>query len=190
MSAEEAADPRRAEAGGDFADLTITGIFETAAAADQAASNLIAAGIPPDEISLAMKHPDGEWAELPPQIGAEGSPEDRGAMTGISVGAVAGGLAGLLALAVPGIGPLIAAGPLAMVLGGATAGGIAGGLIGSLTGLGVTEEHARHYESDVQAGNVLLAVRAPAGSAAGLRQILTDSGAHRVDQYPAPARPV
>ena len=92
------------------------------------------------------------------------TPEATGAGTGASIGTIIGGGAGLLAgigaLAIPGVGPVIAAGWLVATLTGAGAGAAAGGLLGSLTGAGVSEEHAHVYAEGVRRGSTLVTVRA------------------------------
>ncbi len=86
----------------------------------------------------------------------------EGAATGAGTGALLGGalgwLTGIGALAIPGVGPLIAAGPIMAALGGAAVGGAVGGLTGGLIGLGIPEFEARRYESRVKGGHVLIAV--------------------------------
>src|SRR4030095_14402259 len=86
----------------------------------------------------------------------------EGAATGAGTGAVLGGTLGLLAgigaLAIPGVGPLSAAGPIRATLAGAGAGGAAGGMIGALIGMGIPEYEAKRYEGRVKSGQILLSV--------------------------------
>src|SRR5882757_9258698 len=86
----------------------------------------------------------------------------EGAATGAGTGAVLGGglgwLAGIGALAIPGLGPLIAAGPIMAALGGAGVGGAVGGIVGALVGMGIPEYEAKRYEGMIQKGSVLLSV--------------------------------
>lgn len=86
----------------------------------------------------------------------------EGASTGAGVGGLLGGglgwLMGIGALAIPGLGPFIAAGPIMALLGGAAAGAALGGLSGALIGLGVPEYEAKRYEGQVKAGNILISV--------------------------------
>jgi hypothetical protein len=88
----------------------------------------------------------------------------EGAATGAAAGGAVGGTLGLLAgigaLAIPGLGPFIAAGPIMAALSGAAAGAAAGGLTGALVGLGVPEYEAKQYESKVKGGNILISVHA------------------------------
>ncbi len=81
-----------------------------------------------------------------------------GGGTGVVVGSVLGWLAGIGTLAIPGIGPFIAAGPIMAALSGGTVGATVGGLIGSLIGLGIPEVEAKHYESRLKAGHSLISV--------------------------------
>jgi hypothetical protein len=86
----------------------------------------------------------------------------EGTATGATSGAVIGGglgwLAGIGALAIPGIGPLIAAGPIVAALAGAGAGGVVGGIAGALVGMGIPEFEAKRYEGRIKEGGILLSV--------------------------------
>ena len=103
-------------------------------------------------------------------------------------GGVTGWLIGVGALAIPGIGPIIAAGPIAAALGvagttaaaGAGAGAVAGGLVGALTSWGFSESEAREYESRVQHGDVLIAADVDEAIAPRAEEILRKDGADRV----------
>ncbi|WP_394753279.1 hypothetical protein [Crenothrix sp.] len=88
------------------------------------------------------------------------SPEGAaiGGAVGISTGAVLGWLAGIGSLAIPGVGPFIAAGPIMGALGGAAVGAATGGLAGALIGLGIPEYEAKRYEGKVHGGNALISV--------------------------------
>lgn len=92
----------------------------------------------------------------------KGTKAPEGAVTGVSTGAVLGGalgwLAGIGALAIPGVGPFVAAGPIAAALSGAAVGGAVGGIAGSLIGMGIPEFEAKRYEGKVKEGGVLLSV--------------------------------
>src|SRR5436189_2438612 len=81
-----------------------------------------------------------------------------GAGTGAVVGGTLGWLAGIGALAIPGIGPFIAAGPIVAALAGAGAGGAVGGLVGALVGMGIPEYEAKRYEGRIKSGGILLSV--------------------------------
>ena len=81
-----------------------------------------------------------------------------GGVAGLGVGAALGWLAGIGALAIPGLGPFIAAGPIMAALGGAAVVGTAGGLIGGLVGMGMPEFEAKRYDAKVREGNILISV--------------------------------
>jgi uncharacterized membrane protein len=104
-------------------------------------------------------------------------------MDGITTGGVLGGVAGLAvgagALFIPGIGPLIAAGPIAGLLSGAVTGGIAGGLID----WGIPAEESHHYEEDIKQGKTLVAVHSGGPKLDDAAHILRQHGAHDVKSY-------
>jgi hypothetical protein len=85
-----------------------------------------------------------------------------GATAGAAIGGTLGLLAGIGALAIPGIGPLIAAGPITATLAGIGAGGTVGGITGALVGLGIPEYEAKRYEGRVKKGGILLSVHCDA----------------------------
>ena len=102
------------------------------------------------------------------------------AATGAAIGGLGGLLVGLGVLAVPGIGLLLAAGPLAGALGGLLAGGAAGGVIGGLSAIGVPEEYARDYAASIEQGHTLVSVRTDDVTADPVERILTVNGAENV----------
>jgi hypothetical protein len=116
-----------------------------------------------------------------------------GAGTGAGIGATVGGVVGILTglgiMAIPGIGPLVAAGWLATTLAGAGAGAVAGGLAGALTNAGVSREEAEVYEEGVRRGNTLVSVRADDADIARVEAILdrrqTTDWRVRRDEYAA-----
>ena len=115
--------------------------------------------IPVSEISVLMPDSSAE-----PELGAVKTgkaPEaaSAGAITGGVVGGTLGLLAGIGTLAIPGLGPIIAAGPIMAALGGAAAGAAAGGVVGALVGLGIPEFEAKVYEERLKAGGYLVAVQ-------------------------------
>lgn len=136
----------------------VFGIFSTQVEAEQAVDVLIAAGFPSSSISVLM--PDSRGTREFAHEKHTKAPE--GTATGATVGGVVGGtlgvLAGIGALAIPGIGPLIAAGPIIAGLAGVGAGGAVGGLVGALVGMGVPEFEAKRYEGRVKGGGTLLSI--------------------------------
>src|SRR6185295_8546466 len=132
------------------------GICPSYAAADRCVAALLAAGFRNDDISLLG--PDQKTTrELATEKNTK-APE--GAATGAATGGVIGGTLGLLAgigaLAIPGVGPLIAAGPIMGALAGLGVGGAVGGIVGALVGMGIPEYEAKRYEGRIKEGGVLL----------------------------------
>ncbi len=105
----------------------------------------------------------------------------EGAVAGGSAGGVIGGTLGLLAgigaLAIPGLGPFIAAGPIMAALSGVAAGAALGGVTGALVGMGIPEIEAKHYEGKLRSGNILVAVHTENGKEVDVaKDVLTRSG--------------
>jgi hypothetical protein len=111
------------------------------------------------------------------QVGAGSA---TGAIAGGLLGGVAGWMVGVGALAIPGVGPLIAAGALASALGGAALGAGAGAVAGALIGMGMSEEAADHYEREVRRGQTLVAVRTDERSGNEAEHVLRRFGATEV----------
>lgn len=136
----------------------IVGVYDTEQAAIHAIEQLKQRGIDNDDISILARD-KGDVSAIQEETGTR-APE--GAAAGAAGGGVLGGLTGLLvgvgALAIPGIGPLVAAGPIAAALTGAAVGAGAGGLVGGLIGLGIPENEASLYNEYVQDGNILVLV--------------------------------
>ena len=104
-----------------------------------------------------------------------------GAGTGVVIGGALGWLAGIGSLAIPGVGPLIAAGPIVAALAGAGAGGTLGGIVGALVGMGIPEYEAKRYEGRVKSGSILLSVHCDNSEwTKRAKQILEDTGAEDV----------
>jgi hypothetical protein len=119
---------------------------------------LKAANFSSDDISvlLADKGTTKDFAHEQHTKAPEGAA--TGGLTGGVLGGVAGWLVGIGSLAIPGVGPFIAAGPIMAALGGAAVGGAVGGITGALVGLGIPEYEAKRYEGKVQNGNILISV--------------------------------
>jgi hypothetical protein len=104
-----------------------------------------------------------------------------GAGTGAVIGGTLGWLAGIGALAIPGLGPFIAAGPIMAALGGAAAGGTVGGLTGALVGMGIPEFEAKRYEGKIKGGNALISVHSEnSDETARARKIFETAGAQDI----------
>jgi hypothetical protein len=167
---------------------TITRLFDSRSEAERVVRDLEAAGIDHDDLSIVAsqggvqgedrsfltKDSDGD-GESDAKEGAE-----KGATTGGILGGGAGLLAGLGLLAIPGLGPVVAAGWLASTAvgaaTGAAAGGVTGGLLGALKDAGVDEDDANVYAEGVRRGGALVAVRVDDSRAAQVEQILNSSG--------------
>jgi hypothetical protein len=136
---------------------TVVGVFTDAKQAEGAVADLRRVGFGPDQIGVAHRHP--EVAEAAPHGSARHAAE--GGVAGAVAGGFLGGALGAAVVLVPGIGPVIGLGLLAVVAGGATAGVVAGGLAGTLIGLGIPEDEAHYYHGEVEAGRTLVTVQAP-----------------------------
>jgi hypothetical protein len=154
---------------------TIVGLFHDAGQAELAIRGLKDQGFTDDDIGVLMQDRQKQQ-QLADTTGTKVS---EAATTGAIGGGVAGGVIGLLAgvgaLAIPGIGPIIAGGALASTLAGAGIGAAAGGLIGALVGMGIPEEDAKYFEQGLRSGGILVTVRA-GPRADGARQILQRYG--------------
>jgi len=153
---------------------TVTALYDTYDDAISATRALEEAGIPASDISVVSNNADNRYD----REHASNAAEDAG--KGAGIGAVVGGVGGLLTglglMAIPGVGPVVAAGWLVATAvgaaGGAVVGGAAGGLVGSLTGAGVPEHDANFYAEGVRRGGTLVAARVPDGQAPLAREIL------------------
>jgi uncharacterized membrane protein len=166
---------------------TVVALFENHTDADRAVSELNTRGFTRNEISIAARDSAIRDRMTASDTGERAVAESAGA--GAIGGATLGGLTGLLvgigALAIPGIGPVVAAGTLATVLGstavGAGVGAAAGGLIGALVGMGIPEEDATFYAEGVKRGGVLVTVQTSDDRASEALSIMRRSNAVDVD---------
>jgi hypothetical protein len=115
-------------------------------------------------------------------VAEDASGAAAGAVTGGVVGGAAGLAASLMGLAIPGIGPIIAAGPIVATLSGAGVGAVAGGLIGGLTDLGVSKTDAEYYAESVRRGGALVTVRADDSRAERAAEIMREHGAIDIER--------
>jgi hypothetical protein len=141
----------------------IIGIVDSRAEAETALASLTAHGIRPGNVSVLLPDKSGtkDFAHEHHTKAPEGAVAGAGA--GGAIGGTLGLLAGIGVLAIPGFGPLIAAGPLMAALSGAAAGAAVGGITGALVGLGIPEIEAKHYEGKIKGGNVLIAIHTETG---------------------------
>jgi hypothetical protein len=141
-------------------------VYCTTRTVDQAESiiaELRAAGFRNNDISALLpdKRTNRDFAHEHHTKAPEGAA--TGGAAGLGVGAALGWLAGIGALAIPGVGPFIAAGPIMAALGGAAVGSAAGGLIGALVGMGIPEFEAKRYDAKIREGNILISVHTDDG---------------------------
>jgi hypothetical protein len=139
-------------------NTAVFGIYQDRRQAESAVDSLVESGFRTEDISVL----------LPENVGTKDFAHEKntkapeGAATGAGTGAVVGGTLGLLAgigaLAIPGLGPFIAAGPIMAALAGAGTGGVVGGLLGALVGMGIPEYEAKRYEGMIKQGRILLSV--------------------------------
>ncbi|HEY5755301.1 MAG TPA: hypothetical protein VIU34_05730 [Steroidobacter sp.] len=156
----------------------VYGIANTPEQAESIVTRLQSLGIQSSDVSVLFPDKAGtrDFAHEKNTKAPEGA--TTGGLAGMGVGGALGLLAGIGALAIPGVGPLIAAGPIMAALSGAAVGGATGGLIGALVGLGIPELEAKQYEGKVRAGNILISVHTANGDErARAKQALEESGA-------------
>ena len=160
--------------------VTISRLYDRYADAERAVTALESAGIPNSDISIVANNSD-EWYSSGRKDRDRDGVDDRaesagkGAGIGAGLGGAAGLLAGLGLLAIPGLGPVVAAGWLAATAVGAAAGAATGGIIGALTEAGVSEEDAHTYAEGVRRGGTLVTARVPDADRAKLDAILDQS---------------
>jgi len=139
--------------------VAVFGIYSTRVAVENATDSLVTSGFPTSDISVLLPESLGG----PKDIGTEKATKaPEGTAAGVTTGGAIGGTLGLLAglglLAIPGLGPFIAAGPIMAGLAGLGVGGAVGGVTGALIGFGMPEFEAKRYESRLQKGGILLSV--------------------------------
>src|SRR6478672_13303115 len=161
--------------------VTISRLYDNHSDAQQAVRRLEAAGVPHSDISLVANNSDG-WFNTDKKVDRDHDGVDdraEGAGKGAGIGATIGGAAGLLAglglLAIPGLGPVVAAGWLASTALGALAGGTTGGVIGALSQAGVKDEDAQLYAEGLRRGGSLVSARIPDGDRSRVESILSRS---------------
>lgn len=139
-------------------NTAVFGIYQNRGQVEHAVDTLVKEGFRAEDVSVL----------LPDNVGTKDFAHEKntkapeGAATGAGTGAVLGGTLGLLAgigaLAIPGLGPFIAAGPIMGALAGAGTGGVVGGILGALVGMGIPEYEAKRYEGMIKEGRILLSV--------------------------------
>jgi hypothetical protein len=157
------------------------GIYKDRATAETAVDRLLAEGFSNQDVSILMSDNSGSK-----DFAAEKNTKaPEGTTTGVGVGGAVGGTLGLLAgigaLAIPGVGPLIAAGPIMAGLAGLGIGGAVGGLVGALVGMGIPEYEAKRYEGRVKDGGILLSVHCNTSEEISkAKDILKETGAEDI----------
>jgi hypothetical protein len=162
-------------------NTAVFGLYLTVGTAEAAVDHLILRGFSNSAISVLL--PDDDSTRAFAHEKNTKAPE--GTTAGVAAGGVVGGTLGLLAgigmLAIPGIGPLIAAGPIVATLAGVGAGGVVGGLVGALVGMGIPEYEAKRYEGAVKHGGILLSVHCDTSAQIDIaKAALADTGAHDI----------
>lgn len=165
----------------DNRNTAVFGIYATPATAENGVDHLISLGFANSAISVLL--PDDETTRAFAHEKSTKAPE--GTAAGVTTGGIIGGTLGLLAgigmLAIPGIGPLIAAGPIVAALAGVGAGGAVGGIVGALVGMGIPEYEAKRYEGAVKGGGTLLSVHCDTAEQISVAKMgLRDTGAHDI----------
>jgi hypothetical protein len=160
---------------------TIVGVFDDFTAALTAIPALVEVGVDGHSISTVAQDNKGEYAKF---LQAETLPAGHSHVgVGATVGGISGLLLGLAALAMPGIGPVIAAGTLVAAIAGTTLGAATGGLLGALNGMGVPDFEAKAYDQGVREGSTLLIVQTAPELVSRVSALLQEHHAVRVDQH-------
>ena len=157
------------------------GIYANRASAENAVDTLIANGFRSEDISVLLQDNVGtkDFAHEKQTKAPEGT--TTGVVTGGVIGGTLGLLAGIGALAIPGLGPFIAAGPIMATLAGIGSGGVVGGIVGALIGMGIPEYEAKRYEGRIKEGGILLSVHCDNSEWVGkAKDILKQTGADDV----------
>ena len=175
---------------------SVFGIYKSSGMAERAVDELLRTGFANGDISVLL--PD--QASTRDFAHEKNTKAPEGTTVGVSAGGAIGGTLGLLAgigaLAIPGVGPLIAAGPIMGALAGLGVGGAVGGIIGALVGMGLPEFEAKRYEGQIKAGGVLLSVHCDTSDrVTRAKEILAQTGADDISSageatadYPAATR--
>lgn len=180
---------------------TVVGMYENLAVARHVVDDLVRAGFGREHISLVAADQNQVYT---PYVDRMGNPRDAVTYTaasrdadgragegrevagGAGIGALIGGLGGLLvglgALAIPGVGPIIAAGPIVAAVTGATMGAVTGGMVGALVDLGIPDEEAEIYAEGVRRGYNMVAVQTPESRVDQARLIMERAGLVDMEQ--------
>jgi hypothetical protein len=161
---------------------TIVALFDDRNAAVEAVRDLEEAGFQEDQIGMVIRGSDVARGGL--ITDAVGTKDARGAIAGAATGALAGGILGAAsAIALPGIGGLLAAGIFTAAFGGAAAGTAVGGILGAMKGLDVSQQEAEYYQRAFEEGKAIVAVK-PGNRGAQAAQIVSAHGGYNVQFRP------
>jgi hypothetical protein len=164
--------------------ITVIGFYDDRAPAEEAARALIDAGVDRNNISLVAR----DIAEGVPQFvelqekTTDGSTLGENVAGGAAVGGIAGYLLGIATLTIPGLGALVALGPIAGLVAGATVGAAGGGIIGAIKDSGVPDDEANFYEEGLRRGGSVVLVDAWEHDSDRIRDILEGHGAVDIDE--------
>lgn len=161
---------------------TVVGVFDYAHQSEEAIRELTAAGFRNEDISFAKLGPDSHRAEEMAHDAAAGESAALGAAGGAMIGGLGGLLLGLGLLAIPGLGPLAAAGPIVAALTGAGVGAGVGGVTGAFMELGIPEEEALYYADEIRRGGSVVAVQAEEHRAWQAEEVLRRHGAVDIER--------
>lgn len=171
---------------------TISRLYDNYSDAERAVTRLEGAGVPHSDISIVSNNSDNWYGASAGKVDRDRDGVDdraEGAGAGAGIGAGVGGAAGLLAglglLAIPGLGPVVAAGWLASTAVGAVAGAATGGIVGALTEAGVSKEDASRYAEGVRRGGTLVSARVADQDRARLDSLLDQSSVNLQDRSTA-----
>ncbi len=161
----------------------VIGVFRSEDRAKEAINELRSEGFDEREISMIVRDDEGgeggEGGDRGEGFSMERQDLSEGVISGGALGGVAGILAGAGALLIPGVGPIVAAGPLAAFLTGVVGGGIVGGLVD----YGIPEERGRHFESRVRQGDILVTLKVEEEKADEVTNLLERYGAEDVESH-------
>ena len=169
-------------------NTAVFGIYKNSIQAERAVDSIAAAGFSYNDVSVLLpdQQSSKEFAHEKNTKAPEGA--TAGATTGGVIGGPLGLLAGIGALAIPGVGPFIAAGPIMASLAGIGVGGAVGGLIGALVGMGIPEYEAKRYAGRVKDGGVLLSVHCDTSDEISrAKELLKQTGAQDIASSGEPA---
>ncbi|SCB54074.1 hypothetical protein GA0061098_102329 [Bradyrhizobium shewense] len=172
--------------------VTISRLYDNYSDAERAVTRLEGAGVPHSDISIVANNSDNWYGSRSGKVDRDRDDVDdraEGAGTGAGIGAGLGGAAGLLAglglLAIPGLGPVVAAGWLASTAVGAAAGAATGGIVGALTQAGVSREDASRYAEGIRRGGTLVSARVPDQDRSRLDALLHEKSVNLQDRSAA-----